>query len=462
MDSNMNEKTLPGGETLVKAGLLEIIAHYIEILNITHSWYNVFAYALKPIATLITYYQAVRANKADFIYRKRIIHGENFVCAGGIWMCEFGEIKKNLIQPQARAFKLGSCELDHEHIPRKPDGSILFLLSLSQKGAAGEGSWEAYRAAFEDYITDTKESKIRMNDTTVEKLYHALGVGYKKNGMQKDGDFFDDDRSGINDFLLRYLHYVLLGIDPFDEEKFAIIRNLHYDSPSAVYYLKVWGKILQNLKFRDWPDRIKSAVKVYEESPALSLFEEGQEKYKNLTKNDLASLSLSIMALAGMVGPKTLACIVLGNRPLPTYHGQNTHKIDVVEKWDQLNLNDREEVNRYILECGRLRHPVSNTHTIALEDFTAIVGNEDVKFKKGTIIYIPMMLAGLDKGVYGADAFEFNHNERTNLCPFSTIYHSFGKETNGRVCPGKHIAQNMVIDVLIRLGKCRQEQSIVS
>ena len=274
MDSNMNEKTLPGGETLVKAGLLEIIAHYIETLNITHSWYNVFAYALKPIATLITYYrkyrtyhlshiksikssliayctssnkyhvtqqnaEAVRANKADFIYRKRIIHGENFVCAGGIWMCEFGEIKKNLIQPQARAFKLGSCELDHEHIPRKPDGSILFLLSLSQKGAAGEGSWEAYRAAFEDYITDTKESKIRMNDTTVEKLYHALGVGYKKNGMQKDGDFFDDDRSGINDFLLRYLHYVLLGIDPFDEEKFAIIRNLHYDSPSAVYYLKV-------------------------------------------------------------------------------------------------------------------------------------------------------------------------------------------------------------------------------
>ena len=33
----MNEKTLPGGETLVKAGLLEIIAHYIETLNITHS-----------------------------------------------------------------------------------------------------------------------------------------------------------------------------------------------------------------------------------------------------------------------------------------------------------------------------------------------------------------------------------------------------------------------------------------
>jgi hypothetical protein len=67
-----------------------------------------------------------------------------------------------------------------------------------------------------------------------------------------------------------------------------------------------------------------------------------------------------------------------------------------------------------------------------------------------------MFLAGLEKGVYGRDAFEFNH-KRESLCPFSTIFHSFGEQTNGRICPGRAIAENMIIDIMIALGKCRRQ-----
>ena len=523
----------------IRPGLIEVIAHSLQVLNLTHSWYNIFAYLLKPINVFVTYVreynsllhrygiitsshhieiashsfihptESIRANKADYLYHKRVAHGENFVCAGGVWMSNFNEVKKNLIEPQARAFKLAPSELDQEHLPRTVDGRLLFLLGLSQRGAAGNGDWEAYRAAFEDYITHTEETKLRMNDETTKKLMDKLVSDYKDTGLQKEGEFFDNSDTGIQDYLLRYLHYVLMGLDPFDEEKMTILKEHHYDTSSAGYYLRVslfeihrnkvmdfksiisiiafhanhavdedvdvdlgtsltylflqfsqqvMGNVLQNLRFRSWPEKIEQVTKIYEESPALSKMEGGQEKYNNMSRNDLAKLTVSIMAIAGLIGPFTLCKIVLGNQPLPDYDGQTTKNIDVLEFWDQINLDDREEVKKYIYECGRLRHPVSNSHKVATEDFTARIGNRDVEFKKGTIVFIPMVLAGLDSKVYGKDTFEFNQN-RENLCPFSTIFHSFGDQTNGRVCPGKPVADSMITDILINLGKSRREAS---
>ncbi len=199
----------------------------------------------------------------------------------------------------------------------------------------------------------------------------------------------------------------------------------------------------------------EAVAEIYENSPAISAMEEGQAKYKNMTRRDLALLMVSIMSLAGMIGPKTLTQIVLGVIPLPDYFGADTKDIKVREIWDKIDLNNRDEVKRYMYECGRLRHAVSNTHKVALEDFTTRVGGKDVTFKKGTIIYIPMLLAGLDMSVYGSDTFEFNHN-RENLCPFSTLFHSFGDQTNGRVCPGREVAEHMIMEILIALGKVRQ------
>ena len=174
-----------------------------------------------------------------YLYHKRLIHGENFVCAGGVWMSNFDDVRRNLTDPQARAYKLAPSELDREHLPRKLDGSLLFLLSLSQKGAGGNGDWEAYRAAFEDFITHSEDTKLRLNDATSEKLMKRVVADYKNTGMQKKGKFFDDPDSGLQDFLLRYIHYVLLGIDPFDEAKIEEINSLHYDRASAAYYLQV-------------------------------------------------------------------------------------------------------------------------------------------------------------------------------------------------------------------------------
>lgn len=111
-------------------------------------------------------------------------------------------------------------------------------------------------------------------------------------------------------------------------------------------------------------------------------------------------------------------------------------------------------MKKYIYECSRFRHPVSNTHKVATKAFKAKIGRKNVRIKKGTVIYIPMVLAGLDENVYGEDTFKFNH-KRENVCEYATLFHSFGKQTNGRRCPGAEVAENMVIDMLCALGKVR-------
>lgn len=165
-------------------------------------------------------------------------------------MSDFEEVKKNLIEPQARACKLAPSELDRAHLPASNfGGRFNFLLSLSQKGAGGNGDWEAYRAAVDDYITNPVDTQPRMNDDTAKKLFDKLVKDYKGSNMQNEGKFFDDDETGLKDFLLRYLHYVLFGLDPFDESLMAPLNTLHYDSSSAAYHLHVSSVFLL---FFDW------------------------------------------------------------------------------------------------------------------------------------------------------------------------------------------------------------------
>ena len=440
-----------------RAGIFEYLAHYLQLLNLSHHRYNIFAWILKPANHLITLYQSVAANKGSYLYRQRLIHGPNFVCAGGVWLSQYSDVKKNLLEPQARAFKLAPAQLRKSVLPASNFGHRFnFLLSLSQRGAGGNGDWEAYRLCMEDTLFAEKTS-LRLKDETSKALIQNLAEDYQATSFGQGRSFYTDNNSGLKDFLARYLHYVIFGLDPFDEAIMKEIKTLHYDMISAAYHIAVLGPILQFLRFgRKWPKQIQIVAKIYEESPAISSLLRGQDTFNNMSQTELSLLMATIMSLAGMVGPLTLADIVLGNRKLCPFQGKNTDQINVESFWDMLDLDNREEVKRYIYECGRLRHPVSNTHKVAQEFFVARIRNRDVEFSKGTIIFIPMQLASIDENEYGKSTFHFDYN-RKNLCSRSTIFHSIGEETNGRICPGKNVAEEMLIDVLIALGKIRKK-----
>jgi hypothetical protein len=259
-----------------------------------------------------------------------------------------------------------------------------------------------------------------------------------------------------------YMHTCLILILPCESSHACSVFLFLQTTPFPPLSLKkVVGNVFQALKFRKWPQQIQDVAKIYAESPSLAKFEEGNPKYNNMTKHELSMLMVSIMALAGMIGPLTLAVIVLGHRPLNDYEGHETAKIDVTKEWDQLDLNNRDEVMRYMLECGRLRNPVSNSHRIATEDFTVKIRGVDRTFSEGTVIYIPMLFGGLNEAEWGPTTYKFDHN-RKNLCPYSMIFQSVGDRTNGRICPGKQIAIDMLTKVVVKLGKVRRADGMTS
>eukprot|EP00527_Entomoneis_sp_CCMP2396_P007973 CAMPEP_0198151442 /NCGR_PEP_ID=MMETSP1443-20131203/55551_1 /TAXON_ID=186043 /ORGANISM="Entomoneis sp., Strain CCMP2396" /LENGTH=405 /DNA_ID=CAMNT_0043817097 /DNA_START=250 /DNA_END=1467 /DNA_ORIENTATION=+ len=395
------------------------------------------------------------ANQVPYLYRKLKANGGDFCCAGGVWLSDFDDIAQALTEPQARSYRLASSLIDPKHIPMIPEhGRNVFLLSLSDKDAGGNGDHEAFRAAMDDFVFNDQITMERQNNTAIcDVLFSKLASDYLEMG-HSDTFFHKDNDRGWKDFLLRYLHYVVFGLDPTDDKIMKPLDKLHNDSASAAYYLKHVGNALQCCAFRKWPERFTAAGDIYAKSPALKDFTT-QAKYNQITNHELSMALLAIMSLAGMVGPHTLGVICLGQRPFNDYAGHDTKDIDVTKIWDALDLDNREEVKNYIFECGRLRTPVSNTHKIATAEFTTKIRGKNVTFPKGTTIFIPMQLAMINEAFWGPTTFKFDHN-REKLCPFSMMFHSVGDKSNGRLCPGRGIAMRMLTDVLITLGKVRR------
>lgn len=267
----------------------EDIAHKLQLLNLNHGWYNIFAYLLKPITAFITLLQSKPANTAVYLHQKRIRYGKNFACAGGLWMSDFEEVKKNLLEPQARAYKLAPSQLRKDVLPKS------FLLSLSQAGAGGNGDWEAYRAAVNEVIFDDSV-KERGGDSTARKLIDDLAEEYKTLKMDDKLDiFFESNDSGLNLFLAKYLHYVIFNIDPSNEEAIRAIVKFHYELRSAAYHVNVISQIVFRKNKSEMEEALSKVAKIYEESPTISKLNENEERYKNMTKKELSLLMVAIM-----------------------------------------------------------------------------------------------------------------------------------------------------------------------
>jgi hypothetical protein len=237
-------------------------------------------------------------------------------------------------------------------------------------------------------------------------------------------------------------------------------QELHFTTNHAAYYLAKVGNFL-NLcgSGRKWPRLIHEVADIYKASPAFQGFTV-ESKYNNMTLHEFSMLVTAIVGIAALLGPYHLAKTAMGNGNgddgfLPEYEDHHTHKIDVRKIWDNLDLNDRDDVQKYLLECGRLWMPVSTSHHVATEPFTATIRGKEHTFPAGTLMLVPMIMAMLSEKFWGKDTYEFNHS-RENLCPYSMVFHSVGEQSHGRICPGKSLALTMLTDALIVCGKVRR------
>jgi cytochrome P450 len=434
-----------------------------QIFNIFHNFQTwalqnpdkTFSKMLLPVISLV---EGLMANSPTYLYAKRLNLGSNFCCAGQVVMGEFATLESALTSPQARTWRLGTTVLDQDLAPNLDvGGRNVFPLAISDLEAGGNGDHEIFRQCMQQYILNDVAIQ-RQSDATAKSLLDRLATDYLEMPHDSGGSFFTDDQRGLNRFMILYLHYVLFGLDPEDQQIMNLLTQLYYTNLSTLHYFAGVGKLLQKLNFKGHKDlsvMIEQAATIYENSPALANFQENIASSRLMTRRELAKMMTSIMSIAALQGPLHLACTSMGFRSLPAYPGQKTAEINLTDYWDQLDLNDRPAVKLYLLECARFWAPVNASHRVATAPLTITIADQERTFPTGTKVLIPMSLGLLDESFWGETTYEFDP-QRENLCPFHMGFHSVGDRHAGRICPGRDLALEMLIDILVTVGKVRR------
>lgn len=409
----------------------------------------------KVLLLPISFIEGLIANRPVYLDAKRQALGLTFCCAGQVVLGEFETLTTALTSPQARGWRLGTSMLSASHAPGVDHGGRnAFLISLSSDGAGGEDHG-AFRKCLDHYLIN-EAATARQSDSVTRQLLDQLATDYLAMPHGSGGAFFTDDQRGWMGFMVRYLHYVLFGISP-EDDAIATLTELHYTRAGTIHYF-AGSSILERLNILGLgkvPELTEQVATIYEQSPALSSFQENDPEFNNMTRRELAKLMVSLMSIAGLQGPLHLGRTAMGFMPLPAYKNRDTTNTDVTAYWDRLDLDDRTAIQRYLLECGRLFMPVSASHRVATEPFTVTLAGKERTFPAGTKILIPLLLGMLSEDFWGPTAYEFD-TQRENLCPYHMGFHSVGEQHGGRICPGKGIAMQMLTDVIQVVGKTRR------
>lgn len=163
---------------------------------------------------------------------------EGEVCLSG-----FSDVAHAITTPQARTFRLGRTPHAPRRMPKGVNGRNIWMLSLSQKGAGGDGTHEALRKSMEDHVIGADALK-RQKDSVAQFIVHQLLVDYKATTRvigKKNKKIVTNAKFYTDNWLVfwtKYMHYCLFGINPLDETKISVMRNFFYNRnrPLAVLY----------------------------------------------------------------------------------------------------------------------------------------------------------------------------------------------------------------------------------
>ncbi|CAE7757855.1 CYP77A2, partial [Symbiodinium sp. CCMP2456] len=388
---------------------------------------NLLARLLLPPVEIVDSISAGNTNNAMITYRN---WGTNFCASGQVWLGSHADVTKAVQNPQGRSFWLGEHPLLPSSLPQGESGRCVFLLSLSSKAAGGTGDHEAFRKCMVDTLLG-EASVARESDAISQQLMEQCAEDFMK--QDAGFDFYYGADGGNQSFWTKYLHHVLFGLDIQDKEVMSILNAFYTGQLGLMHYLDPMGH------FFSQHEKIAKVADLYETSPAFSNFEVKTE-YNNMTAKELALLMSSIIRIAGVQGSRMLTWFCTSG----VKYGNL--QIDARTVWDSLDLEDEDEVLRYILEVARLSPPVTVSHHVATEPFSCEIAKRTYSFPKGTKVAIPLVFANIDPNVWGEDVWEFNHN-RPGLKENHTGFNS----VNGlgpRECPGKGLVLRSMVRLL--------------
>eukprot|EP00590_Aulacoseira_subarctica_P004636 CAMPEP_0172420482 /NCGR_PEP_ID=MMETSP1064-20121228/6839_1 /TAXON_ID=202472 /ORGANISM="Aulacoseira subarctica , Strain CCAP 1002/5" /LENGTH=490 /DNA_ID=CAMNT_0013160465 /DNA_START=64 /DNA_END=1536 /DNA_ORIENTATION=+ len=457
--------TKSSSSNTLKPSFLDKVLNDVQIWAIRHPR-NVLSMLLLPPISVV---EGLLANNPTYLDRKRLMFGNNFCCAGEVVLGDFATVESALISPQARTYRLGQSVLNHKNL--MVNGRDLFLLALSDPQITEGKDVNAnmhvtIRKAVLDLIINDAALR-RQRDSTAKRLLKEVAQDYQNMDHSTGGKFFTATDSGLKRFVIRYMHYVLFGLDPDDKVTMDFMTKLHFEMNGVAYFLSTIGKILQLFNIggaKQWPSMWKKASNIYKSSPSLRNVSDSQMIEYGISLDEFTTILQPLIGIAAIPGPLGLANVALGAEKFPAYEGHQTSTIDQVACWDEIkDLNDRLALEKHIYECGRLWTPVSACHRVATTDFVTEMngGGRNITFPQGSTILIPMSLGMLSEEIWGPTAYEYDA-ERKNLCPFSMIFNSVGDRSNGRICPGKDLSVNLVVELLQELGSVRRRGTLAT
>mmetsp|Transcript_35618 Transcript_35618/g.102624 ORF Transcript_35618/g.102624 Transcript_35618/m.102624 type:complete len:503 (+) Transcript_35618:73-1581(+) len=446
------EDTLTWQYILVCAGCFLVSFFVLALLAKYCGEYDFQIWALQhprnPISvvwlTLLVCFQSLESCNNEWMHKRRLKYGSNFVCAGQVLLGEHEEVERTLTAPQARTYYLGQTRF----IKRRCPGDDVkqrstFLLALSDEGAGGDGSHAKFKGCMARYFFGSSDMVARRQDEVGRRMIDQL----KKDYRERRADFFKL-QGPLEMFVITYLTYVLFGID-LKGDDLKVMTDWLLGNGGTAHYMYPSGYLMNNTKLID------KVAAIYERAPALQMFEEGIAAHAKMTKQELARMMTAVIRIAGKTGTLQLLETVLGGRSMPKYKGEPTGQIDVTRAWDGLDLDNRDELKRFTIEVARLYPPVNAVHRVAQEDFTCDFNGRSVSFPAGTLVMVPVVFGNLDRDFWGPTVYELDHN-RPKLSEHFLGFNSVGDRNAGRICPGRELTLDICADLLSELGRVRR------
>ncbi|CAE7489212.1 CYP714B2 [Symbiodinium natans] len=436
----------------VSAGIGALLLLYLAVIvvilfcfrNSFQLWalqrpWNCLVRLLLPPVEII---DSLGSGNTDYCMWKYRSWGENLCASAQVWIGSHKEISKALTNPQARNNWLGEHPLYRGSLPEGPSGRCVFLLSLSNKAAGGTGDHEAFRKCMIDTLFNDA-AVARETDEISKQLISQAAENYVK---ESEFEFYHGTEGTNTVFWTKYLHHVLFGLNIKDGELLKTL-DAFYDGASALmHYLEPFGRLPCFSNHAG----IGKVADLYEKSPSFANFQVKPE-YNNMTARELALLMTSIIRIAGVQGSRMLLWLCTSG----SLHGNL--QVDARPIWDSLNLDDDDEVERFILEVSRLSPPVTISSRISTEPFSCEINGKTYSFPQGTMVGIPLVYGNIDPTVWGDDAFDFNHRRpglRENHVGFNSV-----NGVGPRECPGKGLVLRTTVRLLQAMGKKRRQQS---
>lgn len=361
-----------------------------------------------------------------FLGKRQQLLGQNFAALGRIIIGEYSLAAKFIAEPQQREPYIGRFRC----IPNR--FSKHFLLFLSDKEVKGDNTHSKARSAILNVVF--KPAFDNTESPEAKDLLDQLATIAHTHGNPPDLDEISDD---IQRTIIQYIMLVLLEAKP-SPHQISSLKTLFFSSKPResllISKVKPLAPSANRLKEVERLEEI--ALNLIENSPVISRYKPTNEH--DLSRTELSTLLLQAIAIAGCLGSESLLRSLLTKVP---------HDLEI-------DVDNRHEVLRVVLETARRHSPVNNINIITQTETEVTINGRKRKFPEGTLFSANIGLANLDDTVF-KNPLDFNPQRDNLLAALS--FNSVG-EAKRRECPGRSIAEKMGSDLLVAL-RCKTVKS---